>query len=194
MGSIYVMLYSLISRARVLWKDHRLRFGFLNKKFAQKNSLTEDERTLIWRPTLKFEILGDNQDQVRIISEKLYVRHGKKVKPYAVYSNDSRYEEIYEGSENYIKEVKTIKSTFSCNFENMNDYPFNCEKCTILMYISNNENKLVNLTSDDKIIADIPKNIKQFKIFGWKSKSGKLFNTSGLNHNDKGYRKYGLAC
>ena len=154
-----------------------MKFAFLNYYTAQKNSFNGGELEKIWRPTLNFEILADKQSEFRIIDEKFYVKPLKK--PYAVFTNESMYEEIYEGSESLIKDVKNIKATFTCNFENLTDYPFNCEKCTVFMYISNNENKLVNLTVGDKILADIPKNKNQFKINSWESRIDKLFRTSG---------------
>ena len=75
--------------------------------------------------------------------------------------------EIYEGRENPLNLKIEERFKFSCSFDNIKNYPFGLQRCSLSVFIKGTDNNLTNLIPE-KFINQGPKEIGQFLIKGWR--------------------------
>ena len=80
--------------------------------------------------------------------------------------------ESYRGSENSIYKKTIHQAEFICSFENINNYPFDEQYCTIQIYISGTDNELTNLNPGILNTNGTPSSVGQYAVQHWSILSG----------------------
>ena len=73
--------------------------------------------------------------------------------------------EIYEGSQSPIIITSKKKMKFSCSFENIKQYPFGNQKCSMYFYINGVSNNLTNFTC--QLNPPEPQTVGQYFVQSW---------------------------
>ena len=73
--------------------------------------------------------------------------------------------EIYEGSQSPIVITSKRKMKFYCSFENIKQYPFGNQKCSMHFYINGVSNNLTNFTC--KLDPPGPQTVGQYFVQAW---------------------------
>ena len=151
----------------VKWFDKNLQFSFL-KRLSAKNSVSSAVFNKIWVPDVEF-----NKVNLRVDSFSSQIFISRNVQPALTGENDLlQPTEIYEGRENPFNLKIEERDKFSCSFDNIKNYPFGLQRCSLSVFIKGTDNNLTNL-SPEKFLDKGPKEIGQFLIQGWRMQ-GKL--------------------
>ena len=75
--------------------------------------------------------------------------------------------EIYDGKENPLNLNIEERFKFSCSFDNIKNYPFGLQSCSLSIFIKGTDNNLTNLTPEN-FINKGSKEIGQFLIKCWR--------------------------
>ena len=118
------------------WKDSRLDYLYL-KQDIEKN-IIEDE---IWIPKIDFPNLKEYIRDSMVIVE--VSREGPMT---SNPSNELTMQEIYSGSDNTLILEAAYQNKFICSFEDIKEYPFDVEICTIEIAYTGSNYDLVDLT------------------------------------------------
>ena len=73
--------------------------------------------------------------------------------------------EIYEGSQSPIVIKSKKKMKFSCSFENIKQYPFGDQKCSMYFYINGVSNNLTDFTC--QLYPPEPQTVGQYFVQSW---------------------------
>ena len=149
----------------VQWHDKDLDFEFLKLK-DQENFLTLGEKKKIWIPEVNFANARTfiSSFTGTAGAEIFVLRRG----PPALDSElDSIHvNELYAGRKNPLKMVIEERVLFSCSFNNIKNFPFGQQKCSLQFHLfgaANNLSRLTPLSLRDKGRADIG----QYVIQSW---------------------------
>ena len=78
--------------------------------------------------------------------------------------------EIYSGHENPLTILIKKRVKFSCSFDNIKNFPFGKQRCSMNFYILGSDNKLTEF-QPDQLINFGPKEIGQYVIQSWEMES-----------------------
>ena len=150
----------------IQWNDKDLDFEFLKEKDYQ-NFLTQETKKKIWTPKIYF-------DSARTIisssgslddAEIFVLRRGV---PALDSDLDSLHvNELYAGRHNPLKMVIEERVLFTCSFDNIKNFPFGKQKCSLKFHLfgaANNLSRMIPLKLSDKGLTD---NIGQYVIDSW---------------------------
>ena len=144
------------------WFDENLKFNFL-KRISAENSLSTDDSDKIWVPKIEFK-----QVNKKFESSDFQIFISRKGEPELSGENDLLYpREVYEGRENPLNLMIEERFKFFCSFDNIKNYPFGLQSCSLSVFIKGTDNNLTNLIPE-KFINKGPKEIGQFLIHGWR--------------------------
>ena len=144
------------------WFDKNLQFSFLHRIEAE-NSLPGVISNQIWVPKIEFKNVNK-----KIESSEAEIFISRDVEPASIGENDLLYPwELYEGIENSLNLKIEERFTFSCSFDNIENYPFGLQSCSLYIFVKGTDNNLTNL-SPKKFKNKGPKEIGQFLIQGWR--------------------------
>ena len=73
-------------------------------------------------------------------------------------------EELYRGSEHMIVIKERMRGKFLCNFDQVKNYPFETQVCTISIYLSGSARQLTNLTLNLSVSEKSTTSIGQFLV------------------------------
>ena len=149
----------------VQWFDKNLNFEFL-KDGNQGNSIPERFQSELWMPHIEFD---DLTKTIKSYQPELFIT--KLAAPKLDGDTDEiNIKEIYSGQENplTIQIKKRIK--FSCSFNNIKNFPFGKQVCSMNFYILGSDNQLTELTPD-QLINFGPEEIGQYVIENWQMNS-----------------------
>ena len=150
----------------IQWNDKDLDFEFLKHKDYQ-NFLTQEEKKKIWTPKIYF----DNARTIISSSSSLddaeifVLRRGV---PALDSDLDSIHvNELYAGRNNPLKMVIEERVLFTCSFDNIKNFPFGIQKCSLKFHLfgaANNLSRMIPLELNDKGRTD---SIGQYVIDSW---------------------------
>ena len=148
----------------IKWNDKDLNFEFL-KDEEHQNFLTKDAKSKIWIPRIEFA----NTRKVIMASKDHEIFVQRKGSPVMDSDLDSlSVNELYAGRSNPLKMFIEERVIFSCSFENMKNFPFGSQKCSLTFQVFGAANNLTRITASqprDKGRGDIG----QYVIEGWSS-------------------------
>ena len=130
-------LYFIIE---IQWFDRTLNFEFL-KLEDRENYLYESSKSKIWTPTLEE---SDVVDVVKSrLDEVMVLRRGRP-------SLDAdldyiRPNEVYIGRENPLQMIVERRMLFSCSFDNIKNYPFGSQRCSLKIHFAGEGNHLTRV-------------------------------------------------
>ena len=130
---------------KLSWNDNRLTMANL-KDDKDLNTLTPELRNKIWMPEIVFyntqkKLESLNDDKAFAIIN----RHGNHTKsPNSELQNAY----FYRGSENPITISRVYDAEFICDF-NMAVYPFDTQKCSVVLILKGNRGKFVQMMLDE---------------------------------------------
>ena len=144
------------------WFDKNLQFSFL-KRVSAENSLSKEISDQIWVPEVEF-----NKVNMKVKSFRPQIFISRLGEPTLSGENDLLHaREIYEGRENPLNLNIEERLMFSCSFDNIKNYPFGLQNCSLSVFIKGTDNDLTTL-SLEKFVNKGPKEIGQFLIKGWR--------------------------
>ena len=144
------------------WFDKNLQFSFL-KTLSAENSLSSELSEEIWLPEVEF-----NKVNLRVKTFPPRIFISRDGQPALSGENDLLHPgEVYEGRENALNLNIEERVKFSCSFDNIKNYPFGLQSCSLSIFIEGTDNNLTNL-SPEKFINKGPKEIGQFLIQRWR--------------------------
>ena len=160
--------FDLYFKLNLKWYDVNLKYRFLND-LEDKNAFNQSDLTTIWRPDIQF-IHVENNDGVIKFGETIFVRKGWRSPLLSAGMDSLSVSEIYEGSHHSINILMKRKMKFSCPFDNIKNYPFGIQKCSLHFYVSGVANGLTKL--DCRILHPKYKSVGQYVVREWTLLSG----------------------
>ena len=145
------------------WYDVNLKYKYLND-MNEKNAFYQDELDEIWTPKIQF-IHVENNDDVIKFGDTIFIKKENSSAKLTGGLENLRVYEIYEGSHHSINILTKRKMKFSCPFENIKNYPFGIQKCSLHFYISGVANGLTKL--DCNIESPEQKTVGQYEVRDW---------------------------
>ena len=144
------------------WFDKNLQYPFL-QQISAENTLSSETLENIWVPKIEYSKVNKN---IKSSNTQIFIsRYGK---PALSGENDLLHpREIYDGKENPLNLNIEERFKFSCSFDNIKNYPFGLQSCSLSIFIKGTDNNLTNLTPE-KFINKGSKEIGQFLIKGWR--------------------------
>ena len=111
------------------WFHQGLTFKFL-KSNEYENFLYENTKKKIWIPRVEFsKILNEITDTKNQIDNVVILRRGKPRMD--AHFDHIRPNEVYDGGENPLKILIERRIQFSCSFDNIKNFPFGSQKCSL---------------------------------------------------------------
>ena len=150
------------------WYDINLRYLFLND-LDDKNGFNHSEQTTMWRPKIQFIHIANNDDVIEF-GDTIFVKKETKPPHLSGGLDTLKVSEIYDGSDHSINILMKRKIKFTCPFENIKDYPFGIQKCSLYFYISGVANGLTQFKCD--LVNPPYKTVGQYNVEHWRLKSG----------------------
>ena len=149
----------------VQWFDKNLKFEYL-KNGKQGNSIPERIQSELWLPHIEF----DNTDKIiKSYLPELFIT--KLADPTLNGDIDQiDVKEIYLGQDNPLTIQIKKRVKFSCSFDNIKNFPFGKQLCTMNFYILGSDNFLTQFIPD-QLINFGPDEIGQYVIENWEMKS-----------------------
>lgn len=124
------------------WKDPRLNFENL-KENSNLNSLTSEEKTKIWVPTVTLKNTRSNErsknDERSVIR---IIRNGKLERKGIWQLTNNRY--LYKGKENPVVIERPYDTDFICDYY-MAWYPFDNQRCSMVIILPGSEGDYIRL-------------------------------------------------
>ena len=145
------------------WYDINLKYLFLND-LDDKNGFNQSELIKMWRPEIQFIHIANNDDVITF-GDKIFVKKETKSPHLSGGLDTLKVSEIYEGSDHSINILMKRKIKFTCPFENIQDYPFGIQKCSLHFYISGVANGLTKFNCS--IVAPPYKTVGQYNVEQW---------------------------
>ncbi|KAG7175378.1 Glutamate-gated chloride channel-like 5 [Homarus americanus] len=116
--------------ADIMWKDARLKYLNL-KDIMERNRLSAQEASGVWRPLLEFPTLYDGN--IKLHQEATYLT--KTGRPLPRDFNDVKMDTVYSGDSATLMQKQHYIGTFACPFD-MFYYPFDTQRCSVLLQLS----------------------------------------------------------
>ena len=151
----------------VQWFDKNLKFEFL-KTTKVGNSIPDRYQTQLWLPQIEF----DNTDKIiKEFQPELFITK------LAAASLDGDIDkintrEVYSGEDNPLTILVKKRVKFSCAFDNIKNFPFGKQLCSMNFYILGSDNTLTEF-QPDQLIDFGPKEIGQYVIQSWEMKTAR---------------------
>ena len=147
------------------WLDKNLKFEFL-KKTPEENSIPDRHQTEVWLPHIEFD---NTAKVVKEYQPELFI--ARLAEPLLDGDIDQiNIKEIYSGQENPLTILVKKRVKFSCSFDNIKNFPFGEQRCSMNFYILGSDNKLTEF-HPDQLINFGPKEIGQYVIKSWEMES-----------------------
>ena len=125
------------------WFDNRLQFN--NLKLGEINMMEKDEQLMIWSPPAFFE---NTKDSERIVNDDLSSAYVKRKGGFQLAGMNVLYNtEVFSGDENDITLSRIYRHEFICLYQ-IAWYPFDTQRCRIVISLLGNKHKFVNLVPD----------------------------------------------
>ena len=125
------------------WFDNRLEFN--NLKLGEINMMEKDEQLMIWFPPAFFE---NTEDSERILNDDLSGAYVKRKGGFQLAGMDKLYNtEVFQGEENDLSLSRIYRHKFICLYQ-IAWYPFDTQRCRIVISLIGNAHKFVNLVPD----------------------------------------------
>ena len=117
----------------------------------------------MWVPKIEYNKVNK---KIKSSNQQIFIsRHGQ---PTLSGENDLLHpREVYKGRENALNLNIEERFQFSCSFDNIKNYPFGLQSCSLSFFIKGTDNNLTNL-SPEKFLNKGPQEIGQFLIKGWR--------------------------
>ena len=121
----------------IQWLQQTLSYSFL-KLNDFKNFLLQSSKEKIWIPRVEFseikeDLSSDKNDNVVVLRRgKPQLGNQPGLEADLEYYQDF---EVYSGSENPLKIIMERRIIFSCSFDNINNFPFGKQKCSVMFYL-----------------------------------------------------------
>ena len=145
----------------IVWIDRRLNFEFLKSR-DYDNYLYDSYKEKIWSPMVEFsdiwKVVNDKRRRIFVLRKGL---------PTLDSGLDSlRANEIYTGRENPLKIFIERRIQFSCAFDNIKNYPFGKQRCSLSLKLVGSANHMT--TIDIQNIFNLgPTVVGQYVIDDW---------------------------
>ena len=150
---------------KIQWYHQFLTFEFL-KSNDFDNFLLKTSQTKIWRPAVEFSVVKKDLSNRGSRLDNMIVR--RRGRPQL--DSDSQSREVYQGRDNPLNIFIERRIQFSCSFDNVKNFPFGKQNCSLLFHLLGASNHL-NTTVWQK-----PAVVGQYLIDGW---------TVGERYNEK---------
>ncbi|XP_071547712.1 uncharacterized protein [Panulirus ornatus] len=125
----------------IRWTDSRIKYRNLRSDMLD-NQLSQEEVGNIWRPYLEFPNVKDGN--VKLLKENLFVLKVKD--PLPVDFNVVQMDEIYGGKAALMVQKQHYSGSFVCSFD-VFYYPFDVQRCSLLLQLSSLSKQLVAFTN-----------------------------------------------
>ena len=145
------------------WYDINLKYRFLND-LDDKNGFNQSELTKIWRPEIQFIHISNNDDVITF-GDTIFVKKENNPPHLSGGLDTLKVSEIYDGSDHSINILMKRKIKFTCPFENIQDYPFGKQNCSLHFYITGVANGLTKFNCN--IIHPTFKTVGQYNVEQW---------------------------
>ena len=139
------------------WFDDDLQFRFL-KDNDNENTLSKELVDQIWTPDVEFEVI---EKVIRKSRPQYYV--SKRGPPKL--EGDLNIKEVYEGSENSVNLLIKDRIRFTCPFDNIRNYPFGRQSCSLKFYLLGADNGLTDLVPKEFVDKGRCQNRKKCEHF-----------------------------
>ena len=130
---------------QMTWLDKRLTF-FNLKKQQTSNSLTEAEKSQIWIPVLTF--LNTEQQDSTVLDERTMIQIARKGSYTLSFLNEVENMQKFNGADNPLVMTQFYNTKFICDFD-MRWYPFDTQRCTLLLKMQGDSWKFVDLLKEN---------------------------------------------
>ena len=160
--------FDIYFKLSMRWYDINLRYLFL-KDLDDKNGFNNNELASIWKPEIQFIHIANNDDVITF-GDTIFVKK-ETTPPQLTGGLDTlKVSEIYDGSDHSINILMKRKIKFTCPFENIKDYPFGIQRCSLYFYISGVANGLTQFKCD--LVNPPYKTVGQYNVEDWRLESG----------------------
>ena len=139
-------IFDLHFLLKIRWYNRFLSYTFL-KPGNFENVVFESEEKMIWSPSVRFSNVrkvindGDKDDFITVL------RKGKpKLSAQKDYVQPS---EVYAGRENPLQILMERRFQFSCSFDNIKNFPFGTQKCSLLFYLKGATNSISTVVKEN---------------------------------------------
>ena len=123
------------------WYDPNLSYNFL-KNQSIKNFLNPSTQDKMWIP----EILYMHELSMKRMEAVFFIKRNERSQPLLSPNYSAWMEEHYRGSENLIVIKEKMRGKFFCNFDQVKNYPFGRQNCTVSIYLAGSARQLTNLS------------------------------------------------
>ena len=153
--------FDIYFKLDVHWYDVNLKYQFLHDLNA-KNAFGSEAYTRMWKPSIQFFHIAKNDDVIDL-GETIFVQKGTGSVGLSGGLDTLHVHEVYAGTENPIFLKFRKKMKFFCPFENIKNYPFGKEKCSLHFYIRGIANRL----TEGRVQRYLLCNLVDFSIKWW---------------------------
>ena len=155
--------FDIFFKLDVHWYDVNLKYQFLHDLDA-KNAFGTEALARMWKPSIQFFHI-DKNDEVIDMGYTLFVQKGTGSVRLSGGLDTLHVHEVYAGTENPIFLKFRKKMKFFCPFENIKNYPFGKEKCSLHFYIRGIANRLTEF--DCRMVAPEYQSVGQYVVSLW---------------------------
>ena len=135
--------------------------ALLENNFLYKKRLDE-----IWYPSVHFE---DIQEDIEDLDYTAYI--SKESHPLLIGNMDEIHiKEQYPGRENAVNMLTKKRSRFSCAFDQIRNYPFGSQECSLKIFFLGAANNLTGL-APEVLVNNGPTSFSQYLVMGWRVES-----------------------
>ena len=150
---------------KIQWYDMSVNFEFL-KSNDYENFLHKASQDRIWRPDVEFSVIKKDLSTYGNKVDNIIVQ--RRGRPQL--DSDCQGREVYEGGDNPLNIFIERRIQFSCLFDNVRNYPFGTQECSLLFHLVGASNRLVTR------VWQQPAVVGQYLVDGW---------TVGQRYNEK---------
>ena len=137
--------FELRFRVLLKWFDKDLTFEYL-KENDEQNFLPEELINQIWSPSVEFDE-KNMKTNVNTYTEQIFI--SRQSEPFYDAEVDTlNIKKLYKGSENRLNLLLEKRVTFECTFDQIRNYPFGQQKCSVVVYLKGTGSKLTNLVAE----------------------------------------------
>ena len=147
-------IFEMYFVVQLMWKDVLAKFVNL-KADENKNFFGENNSKVIWTPSLNF--FQWKPLETMEFGTRMLIQKNASYPPVLSAGMDSIYiQEVYSGSQHYLKYITKKRAQFLCLFDKIKNYPHGRQECSMGFYIKGHSNNMTDLIPE---YLDAKKNV-----------------------------------
>ena len=136
-------MFEIYFVVQLMWKDVLAKYVNI-KDDENMNFFGEQDVSTIWTPFLEF--FQWKPLETMDFGTRMLIQKNPDVSPVLSAGMDSIYfQEVYFGSDHYLKYIKKQRAQFLCQFDKIKNYPHGHQECSMGFYIKGHSNNMTDM-------------------------------------------------